>query len=102
LTANLDRLGRRRTVEATLRSRADPALRRLLDALVAQRVREGLTQREVASRMRTTASAISRLENGKLSRPTLTTIENYALVVGCRLAISVHARHRDVDEYALF
>jgi DNA-binding XRE family transcriptional regulator len=99
LTANLDRLGRHRKAEATLRTSADPPLRRLLDALVEQRIREGLTQQQVASRLRTTTSAISRLENGKLSRPTLTTIENYALVVGCRLTITVRPRHRYCDPY---
>jgi hypothetical protein len=30
---------------------------------------------------------ISRLENGLLHRPTLTTIETYAQVVGCRVEI---------------
>lgn len=32
-------------------------------------------------------SAVSRLERGLVHRPTLTTIENYALVVGCRIDI---------------
>ena len=66
---------------------ADRALHRLTRELVAARWRAGLTQREVAQRLRTTKSAISRLERGLLHRPTLTTIENYALVVGCRVEI---------------
>jgi transcriptional regulator with XRE-family HTH domain len=61
-----------------------------------------MTQEQVAARMGTTASAISRLESGKLSRPTLTTIENYALVVGCHLTITVRPKVRFVSEYADF
>lgn len=64
---------------------SDPTLHRLLTALIAARVRAGLNQEQVASKLRTTKSAISRLECGTRSRPTLTTIENYALVVGCRV-----------------
>jgi DNA-binding XRE family transcriptional regulator len=66
---------------------ADPTLYRLTQALVAARMRARLSQSDVATRMRTTKSAISRLENGLLHRPTLTTIENYAQVVGCRVEI---------------
>src|SRR5436190_31218 len=55
--------------------------------LVAARWRAGLTQNEVAQRLRTTKSAVSRLERCLRHRPTLTTIENYALVVGCRVEI---------------
>ena len=40
-------------------------------------------------KLRTTKSAISRLECGTRNRPTLTTIENYALVVGCRVEIKL-------------
>ena len=49
--------------------------------------------------MGTTASAISRLESGKYSRPTLTTIENYALVVGCELTIAVRMPRGREDVY---
>jgi len=66
---------------------ADKTLYRLTNELVAARVRAGLTQQEVGHRMGTTKSAISRLERGLVHRPTLTTIENYALVVGCRIDI---------------
>jgi len=45
------------------------------------------------------ASAISRLESGKYSRPTLTTIENYALVVGCELTIAVRMPRGREDVY---
>jgi transcriptional regulator with XRE-family HTH domain len=39
--------------------------------------------------MRTTRSAISRLESGLGHRPRLTTLESYALVVGCRVEIVI-------------
>ena len=76
-----------RTVRYCRKRTSDPTLCDLLSRLIAARVRAGLTQQEVASRMRTTRSAISRLESGTSSRPTLTTIENYALVVGCSVEI---------------
>ena len=66
---------------------ADKTLYRLTNELVAARVQAGLTQQEVGRRMGTTKSAVSRLERGLVHRPTLTTIENYALVVGCRIDI---------------
>ena len=66
---------------------SDKTLYRLTNELVAARLRAGLTQQEVGRRMGTTKSAISRLERGLVHRPTLTTIENYALVVGCRIDI---------------
>ena len=39
--------------------------------------------------MFTTKSAICRLESGTRTRPTLTTIENYAYAVGARLDVRV-------------
>jgi transcriptional regulator with XRE-family HTH domain len=38
-----------------------------------------MTQEEVAVRMWTTKSVVSRLESGVCTRPTLTTIEKYAV-----------------------
>ena len=46
-----------------------------------------MTQHEVATRMWTTKSAVSRLERGRYARPTLDTIEKYALAVGARVEI---------------
>lgn len=66
---------------------SDKTLYRLTNELVEARLRARLTQQEVGRRMGTTKSAISRLERGLVHRPTLTTIENYALVVGCRIEI---------------
>jgi transcriptional regulator with XRE-family HTH domain len=37
----------------------------------------------------TTKSAVSRLESGRYARPTLDTVERYALAVGARLEIRV-------------
>jgi transcriptional regulator with XRE-family HTH domain len=55
--------------------------------LVAARTAAGMTQEEVAARMWTTKSAVSRLESGVRTRPTLRTIERYVLAVGGRLEI---------------
>jgi transcriptional regulator with XRE-family HTH domain len=46
-----------------------------------------MTQQEVAMRMWTTKSAGSRLESGRYARPTLATVEKYALAVGARVEI---------------
>jgi transcriptional regulator with XRE-family HTH domain len=60
----------------------DPTLQTLLSDLVAARTAAGMTQQDVALRMWTTTSAISRLESGRYARPTLDTIEKYAMAVG--------------------
>ena len=65
----------------------DRTLARVVAELVAARNRAHMTQDEVAERMWTTASAISRLEAGRHTRPTLNTLEKYALAVGCRLEV---------------
>jgi len=48
-----------------------------------------MTQAEVAMRMWTPRSAVSRLERGRYARPTLDTVERYALTVGARVEIRV-------------
>ena len=68
----------------------DTSLKILIRKMVAARVRAGMTQEYVAWKLRTTKSAVSRLESGKLHRPLLTTLENYALVVGCEIEITLH------------
>ena len=73
----------------TLNPSTDRAMRNLVGQLIAARVRAGLTQEEVAAKLGTTKSAVSRLERGNLSRPLLTTLENYALVVGCQVEIAL-------------
>ncbi len=76
----------RREQRALLRDRV---LRVLVADLVAARTAAGMTQHEVALRMWTTRSAVSRLESGRYARPTLDTVEKYALAVGARVEIRV-------------
>ena len=66
-------------------------LRQLLDA----RKQAGLTQEEVAQRMGTTRSAISRLEASRKHVPELKTLRRYADVLGCDLEISIVPRRSD-------
>lgn len=63
----------RRTVARALAK--DRTLQTLVADLVAARTAAGMTQHEVAVRMGTTKSAVSRLESGRFVRPTLDTIE---------------------------
>jgi predicted XRE-type DNA-binding protein len=67
----------------------DRTLQTLVTDLVAARTAAGMTQHEVAMRMWTTKSAVSRLESGCYARPTLGAIEKYALAVGARVDIRV-------------
>jgi len=52
-----------------------------------------MTQQQAASKTWTTKSAVSRLESGRYARPTLDTIEKYALAVGTRVEIRVRRVH---------
>ena len=72
---------------------ADEVFHRLSRAMVYARISARLYQREVAARMGTTASAVSRLENAAGHRPTLATIERYAAAVGC--VVDVRLVERD-------
>jgi DNA-binding XRE family transcriptional regulator len=58
----------------------------LIDTLLRARKRARLTQAEVASRMGTTESAVSRLESGR-ARPSTRTLGKYAAATGHRVAI---------------
>lgn len=58
----------------------------VLDELVAERRKAGLTQEIVAQRMGVPQSVVGRLESGSHS-PTLTTLARYAEAVGCRLTV---------------
>ena len=69
----------------------DHTLQLLVADLVAARIATGMTQDEVAARMWTAKSAVCRLESGVRTRPTLRTIERYALAVGARVEIRVRA-----------
>ncbi len=63
----------------------------LARALIAARVRAGLTQEQVASRMQTTQSVVARLESGRV-RPSTKTLERFADATGTRLRIEFDAR----------
>ena len=72
--------------------KADRTLQVLVADLVAARTAAGMTQEEVAARMWTTKSVVSRLESGVCTRPTLSTIEKYAVAVGALVEIRVRSR----------
>lgn len=62
----------------------------LAAALIEARARAGLTQEQVARRMKTTQAVIARLEGGG-SKPSTRTLERYADATGSRLKISFEA-----------
>jgi transcriptional regulator with XRE-family HTH domain len=74
----------------------DPAFRReydaleeefaLITAIVHARNRAGLTQAQLAKRMKTTQTAIARLESGRV-KPSTRTLANLAKATGHRLVI---------------
>jgi ribosome-binding protein aMBF1 (putative translation factor) len=70
----------------------DRILQVLVADLVAARRNAGMTQEEVAARMWTTKSVVSRLESGVRTRPTLRTIEKYAVAVGAVVEVRVRIR----------
>ena len=60
----------------------------LARALIEARTRAGLTQEQLAKRMKTTQSVIARLEAGR-TRPSTKTLERYAKATGSRLKITL-------------
>jgi transcriptional regulator with XRE-family HTH domain len=73
----------------------------LLDELHRARRHAGLTQAEVAKRMRTKTPAVARLEAGGGSRrhsPSLATLRKYADAVGCRLEIRLRPYEAPASE----
>ena len=82
----------KRAKRRSLALEADRTLQALVADLVAARTAAGMTQEEVAARMWTTKSVVSRLESGVRTRPTLSTIEKYALAVGALVEIRVRTR----------
>lgn len=58
----------------------------LVSSLIAARTHAKLSQAEVATRMGTTESAISRLESGR-TKPSTRTLERYAQATGHKLTI---------------
>ena len=59
----------------------------LASCLIAARSRAGLTQEQVARRMKTTQAVVARLEGGG-SRPSTRTLERFASATGSRLRIT--------------
>lgn len=59
----------------------------LADQMLRARARAGLTQDEVAGKMGTTKSAVSRLESAGRNSPSLATLKRYADAVGCELQV---------------
>jgi ribosome-binding protein aMBF1 (putative translation factor) len=58
----------------------------LAAALIQARARAGLTQQQVAQRMKTTQAAVARLESGRV-KPSTRTLERFAAATGSRLRI---------------
>src|ERR1700747_3262962 len=56
-------------------------------AMIEARARAGLTQEQVAQRMKTTQAAVARLEGGG-SMPSTRTLDKYAKATGTKLKIS--------------
>lgn len=62
----------------------------LYEKMIAARMKAGKSQSDVAKEMKTSTSAIGRLETSggkKHHSPTLSTLRNYAQAVGCELEI---------------
>ncbi len=59
----------------------------LARTLIAARAEAGLTQAQVAERMKTSQAAIARMEGGKI-KPSAGSLEKYAKAIGRRLQIS--------------
>ena len=63
----------------------------LVSAVIDARNRAGLTQQELARKMRTTQPVVARLESGR-TRPSMRTLERLAKATGSRLLIRFEAR----------
>jgi len=60
----------------------------LAQTLIQARSDAGLTQKQVAARMKTSQAAVARMESGR-KKPSTRSLDRYALVVGKRLRISL-------------
>jgi DNA-binding XRE family transcriptional regulator len=60
----------------------------LASQLIGARARAGLTQEQLAARMKTTRTVISRLEGGRM-KPSTRTLERFAKATGHKLKISL-------------
>jgi ribosome-binding protein aMBF1 (putative translation factor) len=59
----------------------------LAEAMIKARARAGLTQEQLARKMRTTQAVIARLESGR-AKPSTRTLERLAAATGTKLRIS--------------
>ena len=59
----------------------------LIEAVAKARLRTGLTQAQLAKRMKTTQSTVARLESGR-GKPSTRTLQRFAKATGHRLKIS--------------
>jgi transcriptional regulator with XRE-family HTH domain len=59
----------------------------LIEAVAKARLRSGLTQAQLAKRMKTTQSTVARLESGR-GKPSTRTLARFAKATGHRLKIS--------------
>ena len=64
----------------------------VLEAMIKAREKSGITQAELAKRMGTTQSVISRLEHGAFSKATLETIKKIADALDMRLVIKMQPK----------
>jgi transcriptional regulator with XRE-family HTH domain len=70
----------------------------LARAMIAARVRSGLTQKEVARRMDTTQPVVARIERG--AKPSWRTVERYAAATGTRAVVDFVAIERSTKPRA--
>jgi transcriptional regulator with XRE-family HTH domain len=66
----------------------------LASALIEARSRAGLTQEQLAKRMRTTQAVIARLESGRVM-PSTRTLERFAAATGTKLRIAFEPARRE-------
>jgi len=64
----------------------------LANTLIAARTHAGLSQRELADRMKTSQSFVARLESGTVT-PTWATLNRYARATGTRLRIELEQQN---------
>lgn len=61
----------------------------VISALIAARIKKGITQKELAQKMGTKQSAIARLEGGNVN-PSLNFLGKIASVMGYKLTVQLH------------
>lgn len=61
----------------------------VISAIIAARIKKGITQKELAQKMGTKQSAIARLEGGNIN-PSLNFLGKIASVMGYKLSVQLH------------